>query len=289
MSIIPNVNEDDPNWRFAEMFRTFLEKGIMASTYKAVFLRTLTDIGQYDVENNLIGKEWIEHDGDKIRLKLDFVAARLAKYYWDMEIAFKMRHTPKKMADVTNPDADIRIIKIIRDEQMKAMKENAINAINGMSFEDIQSNRRIRHVLGNLRCDSPPTLEELSSEKMAEFRKRVIKFAMQEVLNHLPNDMPNLYTMIKGQTYILLDSDIIGFMKNYAPIIRKALNYVLATHLEKNNPEARHIATKINEELMFDKKMEVIQQLEIKIKHMSSHKASNTTSVVKPMDQKQRT
>ena len=289
MPIMPDVNKDDPNWRFAEMFRTFLEKGTMAGTYKAVFLRALTDIGQYDAENDLVGKEWIEYDGNKIRMKLDFVAARLAKYYWDMEIAFKMRHTPKRMADADNPDADIRIIKIIRDEQTKAMKENAINAIKEMSFEDMQSNKRIRHVIGSLHRNTPPTLEHLSSEQMAEFRKHVIKFAMQEVLDHLPNDMPNLYTKISGQNYILLDPDIIGFMKNYAPIIRKALNYVLAIHLEKNNPEARHIATKINEELAFDKRMEAISQLEIKIEQASSHKAPSAISDVKPMEQKQKT
>ncbi len=288
MSILTAMNEDDPNWRFAEMFKTFLEKGAMAGTYKAVFLRALTDIGQYDAGNDLVGKDWIEHDGGKIRVELDFVAARLAKYYWDMEIAFKMRHTPKRMADADNPDADIRIIKIIRDEQTKAMKENAINAIKEMSFEDMQSNKRIRHVIGSLHRDRPPTLEDLSSEKMAEFRKHVIKFAMQEVLDHLPNDMPNLYTKVRGQDYILLDPDIIGFMKNYAPIIRKALNYVLAIHLEKNNPEARHIATKINEELAFDKRMEAIRQLEIKIEQVSSRKASNVTSDVKPIEQKQR-
>lgn len=289
MSMMPDVNEDDPNWRFAEMFKTFLEKGAMASTYKAVFLLTLTDIGQYDAENDLVGKEWIEYDDNKIIMKLDFVAARLAKYYWDMEIAFKMRHTPKRMADTDNPDADIRIIKIIRDEQTKAMKENAINAIKEMSFEDMQSNKRIRHVIGSLRRDTPPTLEHLSSEKMAEFRNHVIKFAMQEVLDHLPNDMPNLYTKVRGQNYILLDPDIIGFMKNYAPIIRKALNYVLAIHLEKNNPEARHIATKINEELAFDRRMEAIRQLEIKIAQVSSHKAPSATSDEKSIEQKQRT
>lgn len=286
MSTMPTMDGDDPNRRFAEMFKTFLEKGAMAGTYKAVFLRALTDIGRYGADSNLVGSEWIELDGDKIKMKLDFVASRLTKYYWDMEIAFKMRHTPKRMADADNPDADIRIIKIIRDEQTKVMKERAINAIKEMSFDDMQSNKRIRHVIDSLHRDAPPTLEHLSSEKMAEFRNHVIKFAMQEVLDHLPNDMPNLYTKVRGQNYILLDPDIIGFMKTYAPIIRKALNYILAIHLEKNNPEARHIATKINEEVAFDRRMDAIRQLEIKIAQVSPQKEPRAVPDVKPIKQR---
>ncbi len=256
--------EDDPNWHFSVMFNNFLKKGSMASTYKIVFLRSLTDIGKYGDDDGLVGKDWIENEGDKIKITLDFVAARLAKYYWDMDIAFGMRHTPKKMVDASNPDADIKIVKIIRDERAKIIKENMICTIRDMTSEVIESNERIRRVMESLSRDKPPTLEHLASEKMAEFRKEVIKSAMREVLEHLPKDMPNLYTKVKAQNCILVDPSIIGFMKNYAPMIKKALNYALAIQLEKNNPDARYIATKIDEEKGMDERIEIVRRLEIK-------------------------
>ena len=97
-----NQHSTDANSRYIRMFNRFFEKGKMAGTYKAVFLRALTDIGKYH-RDDLIGKQWIHHDGDEVQLDLDFIASRLAKYYWDMEIAFGMRHMPERMADADEP------------------------------------------------------------------------------------------------------------------------------------------------------------------------------------------
>ena len=228
----------DANSRYIRMFNRFFEKGKMAGTYKVVFFRALTDVGKYH-QDDLIGKQWIRHYGDEARLDLDFIASRLAKHYWDMEIAFGMRHMPERMADVDEPVADIGIVKLIRKEM--ELGEGA---------------------QGGGIASKPPSLVRLSSAAMADFRTDVIRHAMVEVLKNLPNDMPELYGRVKDQRYILLEPELIGFMKDFSPVIKKALNYALAVHLEKFNPGARHIATKIDMEKKFDERKKAISNLE---------------------------
>ena len=231
----------DANSRYIRMFNWFFERGKMAGTYKVVFLRALTDVGKYH-RDDLIGKQWMHHDGDEVRLDLDFIASRLAKYYWDMEIAFGMRHMPERMADVDEPSADMGIVKLIRKEMELERKKGAQDA---------------HHI------PKPPSLVRLSSMSMADFRTDVIRYAMVEVLKNLPNDMPKLYERVKGQRYITLEPELIGFMRDFSPVIKKALNYTLAVHLEKYNPGARHIATKIDMEKEFDERNKVIRKLEM--------------------------
>ena len=233
-----NQHSTDANSRYIRMFNRFFEKGKMAGTYKAVFLRALTDIGKYH-RDDLIGKQWIHHDGDEVQLDLDFIASRLAKYYWDMEIAFGMRHMPERMADADEPSADMGIIKLIHKEM-----------------------ERKKCAQGGDSMSRPPSLVLLSSMSMADFRGDVIRYAMVEVLRNLPNDMPELYQRVKGQRYIILEPELIGFMRDFSPVIKKALNYTLAVHLEKYNPSARHIATKIDMEKEFDERNKVIYKLE---------------------------
>ena len=228
----------DANSRYIRMFNRFFERGRMAGTYKVVFLRALTDVGKYH-QDDLIGKQWIRHYGDEVRLDLDFIASRLAKYYWDMEIAFGMRHMPERMADADEPTADMGIIKLIRKETERG----------GFSQ-------------GGHHASEPPTLVRLSSASMADFRADVIRHAMVEVLKNLPNDMPELYWRVKGQHYIVFEPELIEFMRDFSPVIIRALNYTLAVHLEKYNPSARHIATKIDMEKEFDVKKKTIRGLE---------------------------
>lgn len=253
-----------PKTHFVDMFNNFFEKGVMAGTQKAIFLRALTDIGKYE-RDDLIGKQWIQHEGDKIRLDLNFIASRFAKYYWDEEITFGMRHTPRRMADQNRPDADIRIVKFVREESQKMAKEKLIASIKNAPPDLIENEAKVRRMIEGTKRLNPPTLVYLASPKMKEFRNKVIKQAMNEVLEHLPTDMPDLYTWNKERKQILLDPSIIEFMKKFAPIIKKALNYVLAIHLEKNNPEARHIATKIDEETELEKRIDIIANLQVQV------------------------
>lgn len=222
----------DSTLRYMRMFNNFFEKGKMASTYKAVFLHALTDIGKYG-QTDLTGRQWIHYDGDQIQLDLDFIAIRLAKYYWDMEVAFNLRHTAKRMVSEDNPEADIAIINIIR-EITETKKKDGIQP---------------RHYT------KPPSLMSLSSPEMTDFRTTVIKKAMREVLINLPNDMPGLYQRVRGKRYIILESELIEFLKEFSSVIKQALNYVLALHLEKINPDARRIAAMIDMEKEFEAKM----------------------------------
>ncbi|MCE2499034.1 MAG: hypothetical protein J4F28_08660 [Nitrosopumilaceae archaeon] len=170
--------------KFIKMFNNFFQTGQMTSTYKAVFLRALTDIGKYG-RDDLIGKQWVDHRGDEIRMDLDFIAVRLAKYYWDMEIAFRLRHIPEKMANPKRPLDDNRMIELIRRETKKLVNEGVIEP------------------------GKPPTLALLASPSMKEIRKKVTKHVMVEVLQHLPKNMPDLYTRVRGRNQILLDPDIV--------------------------------------------------------------------------------
>lgn len=252
------------NQHFIDMFNNFFKKGVMAGTYKAVFLHALTDLGRHG-QDNLMGGEWIRIEGDKLHLDLNFIAIRLAKYYWDMEVAFKMRHTPKRMVDHNNPDADIDIITIIREETERIIKQRVIDDMGGISSDGTDIHSKIKHNTASIPEPQPPTLEDLASEDMVNFRKKVVDVAMKEVLQNLPNDMPSLYTKDRGKNYLVFDRYIVEFMKNYAPMIKKALNYMLAIHLEKNNPKARHIATKIDNETDFHRRMDVVRRLEAQI------------------------
>ena len=65
---------------------------------------------------------------------------------------------------------------------------------------------------------------------------------------------------VKRRNQILLDPDIICFMVSFSPIIKKALNYVLAKHLEKINPSARHIAIMIDEEKELEKTLRLLKR-----------------------------
>lgn len=217
--VMPEEFPDLPDHKyskFAKMFNRFFRYGLMRSTYKPIFLRALTDLGRYG-ETDLVGREWVELQGDKILLDLDFIAVRLAKYYWDMEFGFHMRHT------FGASSGDNIMISLIQKAGPKLEKEGIIAA--GKS----------------------PTLEHLASAELGEFRHRVVVDAMKSVLDALPTDMPDLYTR-EGRNRILLDHEIIGFMREFAPVIKKALNCVIAKHLEKLNPSARSIASRIDGE-----------------------------------------
>ena len=255
--------------KFIDMFNDFFTSSIMAGTYKAVFLRSLVDLGKFG-EDDLVGKEWIHREGDKIRLDLDFVAVRFAKYYWDMEVAFHMRHMPEHMADSDDPSQDaLNIVKLIRKRSSDVVRRRVMATIDemnpGVLNDPYGVEKEIRDALSK---PNPPTLEELASAAFGDFRQDVINQAIKpQVLKNILNDMPDLYERVWGEDHILLDSDIVPFLKKFSLMINKALNYMLALHLEKYNPSARHISTKIDSEMEFESVLEKVREFESEIRH----------------------
>ena len=250
--------------RYVAMFDGFFRSSAMSSTHKPVFVRALADIGKYD-QGDLIGRQWIHHNGARVRLDLDFVAARFAKYYWDMEAAFQMRHTPERMADHNNPKHDIVMIKLIRAQERQSRKDMLKKTIDGIDDHVIGDSHsvaeKVRSVLEQIK---PPTLGKLASDSMGEFRKKVIDQAMQEVLDHLRTDMPDLYSW-NGERYIEFDFELIGFMRDSANMVKKASCYLLARKLEQINPSARLVATMINDGEDIEKTLEEMHRLSAKI------------------------
>ena len=198
---------------YLQMFNRFFSKeGRMASTYKPVFLRAILDIGDlYDsrTAQKLVGNQWLERKDGKVFVDLNFVAVRFAKYYWDMEYSFRLRQSQDPQ------DANItRLIKSIHDPQKK-----------------------------------PPTIDELSSDKMEQFRAKVItKSIKPEVLVHLLTDMKGFYKKTDSKI-IALDEDVIEFLHTHKILLKKGINSSLAKYLEKLNRMTPQIANKIDNEL----------------------------------------
>ena len=193
---------------YLRMFNKFFSSGRMSSTYKAIFLRSLLDLGNYNPDGGkIIGQSFIHIEKNKINLDLDFIAIRFLKYYWDMHYSFKIRQSQ-------DPN-DANILKIIKRENIKYSK--------------------------------PPTLEELDKKNMSDLRTEVIKKSIiPEIIPHLKNDMPGLYNKIKRKPIIELDHNIILFLKRHNVSLKNGINYKLATYLERINKTIPQIANKID-------------------------------------------
>lgn len=260
--------ENEYHANLLAMFNKFFADATMISTYKPVFLRSLVDVGRYD-DPSLVGRQWIHREESKIRLDLDFIAIRFAHYYWNTDIAFGLRHMPERMADENDPNQDINILPLIRNKSADIKRREMMKVVSEMDPSKINRPKDAGYEIQNsLRTLNPPTLEDLASEEMGGFRSEVIRRSIKpEVLPKLEKDMPNLYERVAGQNYILLDPHILTFMKGFSPILRKALSYVIALHLEKNNPSIRHIATKADTEKEFHVILEQVKRLDLRIRH----------------------
>lgn len=200
---------------YIRMFNQFFNKGDMTATYKPIFLRSLLDLGDYDIDNsnrNLVGHEWIQIDGNTITLDLNFIATRFIKYCWDLEHSFKLKQT-------SNPKR-ATIISIIRKEQ------------------DLKNYK------------NPPSFETLAKDNNKELRSKVIKLCLkkQALYYLLETDMPGLCHLQKRTNNITLDVDIIQFLKEHRTLIKHGLNYKLSVLLEKLNKSIPHIAMKVDAE-----------------------------------------
>lgn len=206
------MNDDVTN--YIRMFNQFFSKGQMSSTYKPVFLRSLLDLGKYNIHgsnNGLVGNQWIQVDGDTVTLDLNFIATRFIKYYWDMEHSFKLKQAPGSNKAV--------IIKIIQTEQKIRDDKN------------------------------PPSFREITDNNNDDLRSEVIRSSIKpQVLKFLLTDMPNLYIRQKGTNQIKLKTSLISFLKDHRVIIKNGLNYNLTKYLEKINKSIPQIAAKLDHE-----------------------------------------
>ena len=66
----------------------------MTSVYKPLLLRALLDAITVAENPGVPGSEWISREDDgRVTVKLDFVAARMTKYCWDMHHGFRLRQS----------------------------------------------------------------------------------------------------------------------------------------------------------------------------------------------------
>ena len=261
------ASENEYHIDLMSTFNKFFADATRISTYKPIFIHSLVDVGQYD-DPALVGRQWIHHEDSTVRLDLDFIAIRFARYYWNTDVAFDLRHIPERMADENDPNKDVNILSLVREKAADVKKKEMMRVIAEMDSYKINRPKDAGFEIQNsLRSLNPPTLADLASEEMEEFRMEVIRRAIRpEVLPKLEKDMPNLYERVTGQNYILLNPYVLTFMKRFSPLLRKALSCVTALHLEKNNPGKRHIATKADMEKEFDQIQEQIKRLDLRIR-----------------------
>lgn len=189
------------------MFNRFFNSVRMSSTYKPVFLKALLDVGDlyHKPKTRIVGGDWLNCKNDRLFVKLDFIAVRFAQYYWILTHKFKLRQS--------QDPGDANILKTISDAR--------------------DSNK------------NPPTLKALSHERMSEFRATVIRESInREVLVHLKKDMPDLYKK-ESSTEISLDKRIVKYAHENKKALEYGLNYVIATYLEKINPNTPNVAKKV--------------------------------------------
>ncbi len=89
-------------------FHVFFNNVDLSSTYKPVFLKSIMDLSDFG-KPGVVGSQWVEKVGNQLKVDLNFVVIRYAKYYWDMYYKFNLRqsHTPQ----------DVNIHKFFGDKQ----------------------------------------------------------------------------------------------------------------------------------------------------------------------------
>lgn len=253
--------------RYARVFDRFFSSARLASTYKPVFVSALVDAGSWDNDDRLVGRQWIRGEGDgRISVGLDFVAARFAKFYWDMVAGFGARHAPERMADSDDPAKDVlNIVKVINDEIGEREKGEIRRAVMSAGSDPREVSRAAadaaRRALAGGR--KPPTLKELASDDMAPFRKSVVARAIKpEVLPHLREDMRELYEDMPGENRIVLDREAARYMGCASAALKAALSYMIAVRLEEVNPSIRHTAAKIRPDATYEERLRKVMRLE---------------------------
>ena len=252
--------------RYAAMFNEFFDGASMAGTYKPVLLSALVDIAARKEGGVLDAKGGVSTEGGRVRVDLDLVAAPFAKFYWDMVAGFRPRHTPVRMADADNPSRDVNIVDLIEKEAVKMKKETleaSVGAGEGAAGA-ARSTRGRKKRRGGPARDAPPILAQLASGEMAEFREKVVDNSIKPVvLDKLLAGGFDLYEIERpGKNAVVLDAEAVAYMRRNAVAIKTALSDMISRHLEANNPSARHIATMVNLNEKYEKKIKKVIELE---------------------------
>lgn len=227
--MIPRALQAVPTEDYAAIFDAFFGgRPDMASVYKPLLLRSLLDAIAAAEKPGAPGGEWIERGDDgQISVKLDFVAACMTKYCWDMHHSFRIRQSQVGM------NADI--IKVIA-KYGGAVVEN----VPGKPVE----------------LQKPPSFKTLAGDDSQNLRGGVIRRCIKkQVLWRLPDDLPDLYeTDGEGEknrgaataTTIFLSGAAADYMRSHKAQIRNGLNQLLAVYLEKINVMTPQIASKVD-------------------------------------------
>ena len=226
-----------PSVRYIRMFNGFFRDAAMTSTYKVALLRALADVGGYGGDC-LAGGHWIGTldgsgsggGGGRMVMDLNFAAARFAKFYWDMEVGFAFLHIA--------PGSGIR-------RRPRRLLMSRLVAAEARRREDATAG-------GDPSC-AVPSLDDLASPAFDGLRKRTVAVIQRDVLDAVSRDMPGLYEVMPGRRHVSFGADLVCFMREYGPAVKRALNHKLAVLLESINPSAAHVATKTDEAPLADR------------------------------------
>lgn len=187
-------------------FNRFFLSKTLASTYKPTFLKCLLDLGNYKDDE---GQKWVKDIGDSLQVDLNFIAVRFIRFYWPLLFKFKI-----KQEATSTPIAVYRIL----NEYVRLFGENK----------------------------SQPTKKQLCEDKFNELRSKIIREGIKpQVLRKLLNDC-KIYELDKNSNSIIIQKDIVQFMKDNKKILEAALNHTIAEYLEKIN-QAPNISIKLEE------------------------------------------
>lgn len=224
-----------PPVRYIRMFNGFFRDAAMTSTYKVALLRALADIGGYGAAP-LPGGQWLgmlrgggSGGGGRMVMDLNFAAARFAKFYWDMEVGFGLLHIAPG-SGVRRRPRRLLMSRLVADAAARRAAGGAA-AAGGEGGP----------------AAAVPRLDELASDGMSALRSRTVAVIQRDVLDAVSRDMPGLYETLPGRRHIAFGADLVCFMREYGPTVKRALNHRLAVLLEGLNPSAIHVATKTDE------------------------------------------
>ncbi|CAI9831764.1 hypothetical protein IBTHAUMO2_410011 [Nitrosopumilaceae archaeon] len=189
--------------RWKTVFKEFfISKVPMTSSYKPVLLYALVDAAYYCDGKKPIGHKWINFEGSKIRLDLNFIAARFALYYWEV-YPLVFRHMAQEGSGKGGTKYDPEIMKIIR----KRFKTREI-----------------------------PDLKELEGDGMQKLRRDIIRDAITpHVLPNLLKNMRGLYVYKRGDNYITFDTDLAEYMNSDPEKLKGLIQRKLDEYIKSRN------------------------------------------------------
>lgn len=190
-------------------FNRFFSSKTLASTYKPTLMKCLLDIGDCKEDE---GQKWIKDNDNSLEVDLNFLALRFIRYYWPLLFKSKL----KQEATAT----PIVVYRILNDNVGLFGKNK-----------------------------SRPTKQQLCQDKFVELRLKIIREGIKpQVLKKLLNDC-DIYELGNNNNSIIIQKDIVQFMKENKKTLEAALNHTTAIYLEKIN-YTPNISIKLEEKIL---------------------------------------